>query len=681
MNNNGTYTDICEIGRGGGGIVCKAVHTRLNKEVVIKQIISSGKDRIESRKEVDLLKSLKHTYLPQVIDFFEEDGETYTVMDYISGCDMDKYIKNGNTLKNREIQRYAIQLCEAVEYLHSRRPPIIHSDIKPANIMLTDEKNICLIDFNVSLIFDENNPTVLGGTPGYAAPEQLGIPLEDIKAGINGPLPVGKGRTTADERSDIYSIGASIYYMITGVKPAADYRCKPLSEYNAAISEGMLHVVRKAMMLEPSKRYRSVSEMLNALKNIGKADKRYRALKVQRELVTVAAAALLVGGFALNRAGKVKLAEEHEQKYSGYLAEIDRYMNAADYNEAENYIQKAVLLEPTRITPYLKREEILHEQKEYEKCMSYPDIVFTPELLNDVYNTPQAKADMYVMAADSAFELEEYNSAISLYEKALFYAEELTDCYRDITISYARLGDIENAEISLDRAEKLKLSNDQLALMRGEISAQKGEYEAAFSSFKEALSAAESDYLRFRTLLVCDKMTRKCAEIITDAPMRTAQILEAQKTLVTEEYRNIVIEMLANEYYLCSVNSGDTVYLEKSAACYEELLKINALDRTLFGNYFNILTKLEDFDGCIEMLNAMEKKYPDDYIVHMNYSYTYIEIENRKDMLSKDFGMAYSEYLKAEEMYAAIIKNGVTDVGMDKLRGLIGELKSMGYIG
>lgn len=314
-----TYIIIGKVGEGSGGVVYKAIHTRLNKEVVIKQIINPNIGL--NRNETDLLKSLKHSYLPQVLDFIEKDGCAYTVMDYIKGSDIEHLIRSGEKFSGKQIIKIATQLCEAVSYLHSQKPPIIHSDIKPANVMLSDNGNICLIDFNVSLVFEKNART-LGGTRGFAPPEQLGIPLDTIKNGINGSLPVGQVTPYVNERSDVYSIGAFIYFMIARETPAANYQCKPLTDFNSNIPDGLLHIVTKAMMLNSTKRYKNAGEMLSALKNIGRLDHRYKAMKVRRAIATVLAVILMGTFVGLNRAGSRKMAEEHEEKYQGYVKQI-----------------------------------------------------------------------------------------------------------------------------------------------------------------------------------------------------------------------------------------------------------------------------------------------------------------------------------------------------------------------
>ena len=142
-----TYEIEKSIGEGGGGVVYLGYHKRLKKKVVLKKIKGNVSDFVNSRTEVDALKNLKHSFLPQVIDFIESPEGIYTVMDYVEGESLQQKIDRGYTFSEKEVRRYAEQLCEAVEYLHSQTPPLIHGDIKPDNIMITKEGNVCLIDF------------------------------------------------------------------------------------------------------------------------------------------------------------------------------------------------------------------------------------------------------------------------------------------------------------------------------------------------------------------------------------------------------------------------------------------------------------------------------------------------------------------------------------------------------
>ena len=151
---NQTYEIRSKIGEGTGGVVYLAYHKRLEKLVVLKQIKRVSRNLESNRREVDILKNLQHTYLPQVFDFFYIKDKVFTVMSYIPGQSLKQLCDQGYQFTNQQLISWAMQLCLALNYLHSQNPPIIHSDIKPANIMLRPDGNICLIDFNISFFLD-----------------------------------------------------------------------------------------------------------------------------------------------------------------------------------------------------------------------------------------------------------------------------------------------------------------------------------------------------------------------------------------------------------------------------------------------------------------------------------------------------------------------------------------------
>lgn len=184
-----TYEIIGKIGFGGGGNVFLANHLRLGKKVVLK----ADKRKITARpellrREVDTLKNLSHSYIPQVYDFFVEGDTVYTVMDYIEGESLDKPLKRGEKFSQPQAIKWAKQLLEALCYLHSPIhgvPPrgFVHSDIKPANLMRTSDGNIFLIDFNIALALGEEN--VVGCSAGYASPEHYGLDFSMV-GGMTG---------------------------------------------------------------------------------------------------------------------------------------------------------------------------------------------------------------------------------------------------------------------------------------------------------------------------------------------------------------------------------------------------------------------------------------------------------------------------------------------------------------
>lgn len=362
----GTYELKEKIGAGGGGVVYLGRHIRLDKPVVLKadkRTLSIGTETL--RREVDLLKGLSHTYIPQVYDFVQEDGVVYTVMDYIEGESLDKLIARGQLPGQAELIRWACQLLEALVYLHGRPPyGILHGDIKPANIMRRPNGDMCLIDFNIALALGEDGAVKVGFSRGYASPEHYGadyLVSHQSAAGVNSQfkgssffrsgrqregaektlqedgsestlvLEAGSEKTQLleegksmpgfgaparggsvsrssldktsggrgillDVRSDIYSLGATLYHLISGQKPAQDAReVEPLGKEvcSAAVSA----ILQKAMAPQPGDRYQTAQEMLAAFRQLHRQDG--RAVKHRRRIRAAAAVlscAFLAGG-------------------------------------------------------------------------------------------------------------------------------------------------------------------------------------------------------------------------------------------------------------------------------------------------------------------------------------------------------------------------------------------------
>ena len=170
---NENYDNIVQINSGGGGIIYSGIHKRLGQKVVLKKIRTDRVNLISKDLEIKVLLNLKHTYLPRILDFWSYNDEVYTVMEYIEGKSLKECIDEGRRFSEKEVIRLTRQLAEVLKYLHESSLHIIHGDIKPANIMLTPEDNICLIDFNVSVLQSEGIDSTIGYSDCYAPVEQL----------------------------------------------------------------------------------------------------------------------------------------------------------------------------------------------------------------------------------------------------------------------------------------------------------------------------------------------------------------------------------------------------------------------------------------------------------------------------------------------------------------------------
>lgn len=312
-----TYELLGKIGSGGGGTVFLANHIRLGKKVVLKADKRKLTTRPELlRREVDVLKDLNHPYIPKVYDFFVENETVYTVMDYIQGESLDKALKRGEKFSQAQVIVWAEQLLTALDYLHSPThgsPPrgFVHSDIKPANLMRTENNDICLIDFNIALALGEAN--VVGCSIGYASPEHYGLDFssdsemdsteektvtDDAATEVLLESASSKKIVVPDVRSDIYSMGATLYHLLCGRRPAKNAKEVVLLS-DEEFSPQIVKIITKAMNPNPDLRYQTAGEMLQDFLNLRKNDVRVKAHRRKILLHSVIWCALFLEGACL----------------------------------------------------------------------------------------------------------------------------------------------------------------------------------------------------------------------------------------------------------------------------------------------------------------------------------------------------------------------------------------------
>ena len=152
---DGKYRILSKVGQGGMSTVYLAINEKANKPWAIKEVRKDGIQNFEVVRqslivETDLLKKLKHDNLPSIIDIIDQDDNFLIVMDYIEGITLDKVIKEYGPQKQDDVVNWAIQLCDVLCYLHTRKPPIIYRDMKPSNVMLKYDGSVVLIDFGTA---------------------------------------------------------------------------------------------------------------------------------------------------------------------------------------------------------------------------------------------------------------------------------------------------------------------------------------------------------------------------------------------------------------------------------------------------------------------------------------------------------------------------------------------------
>ncbi|MEZ4862640.1 MAG: serine/threonine-protein kinase [Caldilineaceae bacterium] len=264
------------VGQGGMGAVYKASDRRLEGRVcAVKEILphlsenSSSATALEQlteqfRTEASILARLDHPNLPKVSDYFANGNREYLVMDFVEGRDMQEIVREvkqkNEFIAEAQVLAWSAQLLDALEYLHSQEPPVLHRDIKPSNIKVTLRGDVKLVDFGlVKVLYQDDSRTVTvvqgRGTAAYTPLEQYG------------------GDTSfTDARSDIYSLGATLYHLLSG-QPPIDARERflhpgildALRDVNPAVSPRIERAIFSALAMHPNERPSNVREFRELL--------------------------------------------------------------------------------------------------------------------------------------------------------------------------------------------------------------------------------------------------------------------------------------------------------------------------------------------------------------------------------------------------------------------------------
>lgn len=519
----GVYQIIDEIGKGGVGIIYRAWHLNLQKYVVVKKIKDNYVGVLEARGEVDILKSLHHSNLPQVYDFLQVNREVYTVMDFIDGHDLKYYIDHGYRFEEAALWQWLIQLCEVLEYLHKHG--ILHLDIKPANIMLAKDGNIYLIDFNISL--SGEGDALSGISQYYASPEQFRkwtALLYEIK----------DQEEALDAATDIYSLGATFYHMMTGVMPRADLNgMVPIESFRLNYSEHLIGIIGK--MMEPSRkrRFHSVGKIRDSIRKMQRT-------KEEKTTLQIVFFGMLLGILILMLTiGMIFYRNQHAGKK-----------------------EQAILLQQE------EQIQLLYDAGEYEAAYKETIQILSgsTELLEKAEG---AEISFLEMAADCCMELETYTEALQYTQKLLTLAEK-PEYYNHAAIAAAYLGNYSEAEYYLEKARGLQGDQAEIDQTLAEIRASKGEYAEAIEAYQSLWQKSGSIEILRRIALLSLKAADSQPEYAELAVTSYEKIQSSQNVFYSDRTN------LVTAYIKCGMNQKAISLLQEMQVLYPQKYEVYA---------------------------------------------------------------------------------------------------------
>ena len=674
------YTIVEKLGHGGYGDVYRAFDANLQLDVVVKKLKDLTESENGGREEVDVLKQLHQENLPTVFDFFVEDGQAYTVMSLIPGQDLEEVREKYPRFNQKQVLYWAKQLARALAYLHTRKPSIIHSDIKPSNIMLKPNGDVCLIDFNISLAITGDYSYASGTSKGFSPPEQypdLGFYLEKTGAQLYNTeyddrtsqavtimrKTIGSG---IDERSDIYSLGATLYTLITGKKPSSHYwNNESILDKNVNISPGFAHIIDKMMQLDPDDRYQNGVELLDALDNIIELDDRFIELKRKRRghraitfLMFVTSACLMVSGYFIRK-------RELDIEYNSVINEIRDNISNGDY-DIDNLLDEAQSILPKRIDAYEAKIESLYKSGKYNECISYgTDAIDSPKYDVITKDDKDSLGNMFYIVGNAYYENEDYSSAIANFQKAIEYNATNPLFYRDISISEAKNGNTEDAITYLNYAVDHGLEEDSIQMAKGEIEFSKSNYDLAIESFERAFELSADDSVKRRDMVLEINTYKKMGNESLDKAIEFMKNREGE----FGDSSPYLIESMVDMY----ARKGD---YQNAATYLAKLKNMGDISLRTYSNIAIVYQNMGDMSNAKKYLNEMIDTYPNEYESYMRYAMFEADEQSRLPNESRNYSDFAKYYNKAVELYQ---NAKADDVEMKKLSSMAEQLKSGGW--
>lgn len=672
------YEIIAELGKGGMSTVYLSRDKNLGSYWAIKQVNKKNCVDIEAfKREVELLSSLNHSDVPRIVDKIENDEDFFVVMDFIGGVSLGKKVLSQGPQKEDQVINWAKMLCDVLYYLHTvKNNPIIYRDMKPDNIMLTELGRVKLIDFGIAkeCIKGQKQSGTKVGTKGYAAPEQY------------------KGEAL-DERTDIYSLGVTLYYLVTAKAPGdPPYAVQPIRSINPKLSEGLEYIINKCTQQNPDNRYENCMELKYDLENIDTLNSEYR--KTMRNKLIIFSSSLIcfllsiVLVFFSHKGIQKENNENYDYQFNKAQSEIDNHKDLA----IEDF-KKAIKYNPNKIAAYewlykvllpsdgdkVKTEQAIDIMRESyvdnKNSSMYKDARLLYLLVKSCIEVQDPTYTNY--ASDS---IEKYIKKSSAYKNGDFSVNEI-DCYYVIASWNSK--DVNSQNFKALNSALLKLEKD--------------------TKNSKTLSADN----KLNNYYILEKVYCNYPDNLNDAYAKIIDIGEISKKII-DTNRKIkfpfiqqMYESIAESLYdsgNCSneINTKRNMisksinwygYLEDINGDLSELAQITKGDayRSLFETYnnpeeINTVSSaiVENLNKAASIYNNVLNKNPQSFLAAINLTETYIDLYSVKntDNMKNTIDTSYSKVLDLKK-----INNTLDSYTLSQFSTLKQQMKNHGFRG
>lgn len=646
------YEIIAELGKGGMSTVFLAKDKILDSFWAVKQVKNNLNIDIDAfKKEVALLSSLSHSDIPRIIDRIEKGDDFFVIMDFIDGTSLGKKVLLEGAQSEQDVVEWAKILCEVLDYLHNVRDnPIIYRDMKPDNVMLIKSGRVKLIDFGIAKECrrGEMQTGASIGTKGYAAPEQY------------------KGASNVlDERTDIYSLGATLYFLITGLVPDKPPKAiRPIRQMNPALSEGLEYIISKCTQDDPEERYQNCRELLEDLNNIQQLTGSFRK-KMSRKLFSFAAGfAVGLVGLVMLFVGQAGIQKENEDNYQHYYKQAVSASRGGDYVAAADHYAMAIDYKIDSIDTYLLYFNALLPQdgneNERQQTKEAIDIMRNGFLDNQQSYMFQNAPLMYqvvkkcVEVSDAVYAAYAVDY-IEILKADGFNAEDL-DCFEIIASNCSRNLATQDFEAFNKALIDLETTTDNMAM---QVDDALENYYTIMIMYSEYPTYLENAHVR-----------------IYEVGQKAKQLIEANLSVDNLNFNSMIpmYELVASSLYNNALTIRDNEekeeqlrlclewfgYLDDLNTDLPEMLwlKKAGANKSIFDIYTTTSqlgnqssTIVAYLDRSIEEYNALTQAYPSSFLGHVHLTRAYLDKELAKtDETQRDFSVVRTCYARLEEI-------------------------------
>lgn len=655
----GKYEIIKHLGSGGMSSVYLARNVKLGSLWAIKVGNKKKNEKIDLLAEPNIMKNLNHPGIARVFDIVEDEENLYIIEDYIEGISLEDELNRAGKINEKDVTSWAKQITEALVYLHGNKPnPIIYRDMKPSNLILNKDGKVVIVDFGIAREFKQGSQgdTTHLGTIGYAAPEQFG------------------GYQT-DARTDIYSLGVTLYHLVTGKGPNdPPYVLKPIREINSQLSTGLEYIITKCTYQDPNMRYQSAAELLNDLINIHKLNKEYKRRRLIQNALIVCLAGSIMGFSYLIWAGFQQLAQEKLDAYNALISQGTELMNAKQYPNAIAAFGQAIAEMPEKIDGYKDTAQTYLAQGDYDGCINYITQKVFLNVINSTYD-----ADIHYVLGTAYFYKKDYQNADDSFIKAGELDQSNVVYRRDLAVSLARSGKLTEAMAQLNELKSKGLAEDVTWYVSGEISRAQENFQEAESDFTKCLNLTQSNELKSKVFVsLAENYNDLKGSLGNSAIQKEVDILEQAKNELKNENLIQITEMLGAAYYdkALNVSNNRNESYQKSLDNFIQLKSLGYSRSYIDRNIAIIYQRMGKYSEAEKTLLQMKETYPEDYTCYMQLALLYAEIENTKANEQRNYQKTYDNYLLAIKY----CPDGVNNPVVQPLVNLINELKSKNWI-